>query len=231
MKLAVFNGSPRNKKSNSTILMGHFLEGYQSILADPVPMQYLASKKCRQENLDVFQNAETVIIIFPLYTDCMPGIVKEFFEDIFNPGIRKGKNIGFIVQSGFPESIHSTFVERYLKKFTARLGCNYLGTVIKGGIEGIQVMPPSWTKKLFLRFRYLGENFAKKGSFSPVIKNALAKPYKLSPVRRFAVSIISKTKLGNMYWDTNLKKNGAYKNRFDRPFIGPANKTDKISVI
>jgi NAD(P)H-dependent FMN reductase len=198
--------------------MDHFLEGYQRIIPNDVPVQYLASRKHKQENLEVFHSAETVIIIFPLYTDSMPGIVKEFFEEIAKTGDAKPKNIGFIVQSGFPEAIHAAFVERYLKKFTTRMHCNYLGTVIKGGVEGIQVMPPSWTKKLFNRFKQLGEEFATSGNFSAAIKEALGKPFVLPPVRLFLIKIISKTKLANMYWDNNLKKNNAYIKRFDKPF-------------
>lgn len=218
MKLAIFNGSPRNRKSNSKILMEHFLAGYNQVLMEEVPVQYLASKKSKEENLRVFASAETVLMIFPLYTDCMPGIVKEFFEELVQLDFPRPKKIGFIVQSGFPEAVHSVFVERYLNKFTRRLQCEYLGTVIKGGVEGIQIMPEKWTKKLFTRFEMLGTGFAKTGTFSVEIRNALAKPYKLSVTRRWVFSRVSKTRLGNFYWISNLKKNNAYANRFDQPF-------------
>jgi len=223
MKLAIFNGSPRNKKSNSKILMEHFLSGYLRINQEKVPVQYLASRKSRDENLQVFKSADTVIIIFPLYTDCMPGIVKEFFEDLAILDFPRPKKIGFIVQSGFPEAIHSTFVERYLKKLTNRLDCEYLGTVIRGGVEGIQMMPSSWTKKLFNRFRLLGETFARSQTFSEEIKMSLAKPYKLPAFRRFMMVLLSKTRLGNFYWISNLKKNNAYTKRFDKPFLENSN--------
>jgi len=36
---------------------------------------------------------------------------------------------------------------------------------------------------------------------------------------------MSKTGLSNFYWNSNLKKNGAYKNRFDKPFIEEINGT------
>jgi hypothetical protein len=45
MKLVIFNGSPRNKKSNSKVLIEHFLAGYNKICPDPVPVQYLANRK------------------------------------------------------------------------------------------------------------------------------------------------------------------------------------------
>jgi hypothetical protein len=148
----------------------------------------------------------------------MPGIVKEFFESIVQLEITNSKKIGFIVQSGFPEAIHSIFVERYLKKLTKRIKCEYLGTIIKGGVEGIQIMPPLMTKKLFGRFEDLGEYFAKNAAFSAEIQERLRKPFKMSLMRRFIFSLINKTGLTNFYWNSNLKRNNAFSKRFDKPF-------------
>ena len=123
MKLAIFNGSPRNKKSNSKVLIDHFLTGYNKVCSEPVSIHYLANRKEKEKQKEIFQNADILIIIFPLYVDCMPGIVKEFFESIVELKFTHTKKIGFIVQSGFPEAIHSICIERYLKKLTKRLKC------------------------------------------------------------------------------------------------------------
>lgn len=218
MKLVIFNGSPRNKKSNSKILIEHFLSGYNKICSDTVPIYYLANRKQKVEQMEIFRNAEIVLIIFPLYTDCMPGIVKDFFERIAELKLTPSKKIGYVVQSGFPEAIHSIYIERYLEKLTKRLKCEYLGTIIKGGVEGIQMMPPFMTKKLFGRFEDLGEYFAKNMEFSADIQATLRKPLKMSPVSRFVFGLLSKTGLTNFYWNSNLKNNNAFSNRFDKPF-------------
>lgn len=218
MKLAIFNGSPRYKKSNSKILIEHFLIGYNKICSESVPFHYLANRKKKDEQKEIFQNSEIVIIVFPLYTDCMPGIVKEFFESVVELKLTSPKKIGFVVQSGFPEAIHSIYIERYLEKLTKRIECEYLGTIIKGGVEGIQIMPSSMTKKLFGRFESLGEYFAKNEEFSPEIKKILRKPFKMSPVRIFLFKLISRTGLTNFYWNSNLKKNNAFSYRSDKPF-------------
>lgn len=218
MKLVIFNGSPRNKKSNSKILIEHFLSGYNSICNETVPIHYLANSKRREEQKEIFRKSEIVIIIFPLYTDCMPGIVKDFFESILELEYPNTKKIGFVVQSGFPEAIHSINTERYLKKLTKRLKCEYLGTIIKGGVEGIQFMPAAMTKKIFGKFYDLGVYFAKNKVFSTEIQASLRKPYKLSPIRIFLFNVVKITGLTNIYWNSNLKKNGAFRNRFDKPF-------------
>jgi FMN-dependent NADH-azoreductase len=219
MTLAIFNGSPRRQSSNSTILTNHFLSGYRSKNADgDVKTAYLADVSQMQEHINVFEQATEVIIIFPLYTDCMPGVVKEFFENI--PSFSgTSKKIGFIVQSGFPEPFHSVHVERYLEKLVKRLGFTYLGTVIKGGVEGIQVMPPSMTRKLFENFRKLGEHFAAEGEFSEEIMQKFRKPLRMSPIRLLVFRLMQKTGLGNFYWNSLLKKNGAFHQRFDRPLV------------
>jgi multimeric flavodoxin WrbA len=116
MKLAIFNGSPRLKKSNSKILIEHFLKGYHKRSDESPSVGYLANLKRLEQNVELFKNSEIVLIIFPLYTDCMPGVVKEFFEKIYESGNYSAKKkIGFIVQSGFPEMIHSVWVEKYSK--------------------------------------------------------------------------------------------------------------------
>lgn len=224
MKLAIFNGSPRKEKSNSDILINHFLTGYNRVNVEAIPVYYLAGKKQKEGLAEAFGNADIVIIFFPLYVDCMPGIVKEFFESISNLKLTHSKKIGFIVQSGFPEAVHSIYVERYLKKLTKRLKCEYLGTVIKGGVEGIQILPAWMTRKLFGRFQDLGEYFARNNSFSPKIMEALQKPYRLSLLRKILLSVTIKTGFGlsNFYFDSQLKKNGGFKNRFDKPFIKEA---------
>ncbi len=218
MSLAIINGSPRGKKSNSKILIEHFLAGYRSQSNhENISVSYLIKSDQQKEHLASFSGSTNVILIFPLYTDCMPGMVKAFFEQIILLK-EKPQNLGFIVQSGFPEAIHSVYVERYLQKLTLRLGCNYLGTVIKGGVEGIQVMPDSMTRKVFSKFRELGAHFAQHGEFSPAMVKQLKSPLRMSKLQQTGYRLVSLTGLTNFYWNSNLRKNGAWEKRFDKPY-------------
>lgn len=219
MKLAIFNGSPRQKKSNSKLLIDKFLEGFSSISNENYTVDYLGKIKNNAEHLSNFQQADVVIVIFPLYTDSMPGIVKQFFELIYHNASNYQKSIGFIIQSGFPETIHSSFVVKYLEKLTKRLKCNYLGSVIKGGVEGIQIQPPFITAKLFANFYQLGYYFAQNKVFCQDIVKKMNKPYKMNAFRRGVFKLMKKTGLANFYWNHNLKKNNAYEIRFDKPFL------------
>jgi NAD(P)H-dependent FMN reductase len=219
MKLIVFNGSPRGRKSNTSILLDQFTQGYQKDTGYPFEIVYLIHTKDVQTHVDLFKQAENVIIAFPLYTDAMPGIVKMFIEAL-EPlcGAKNNPHLGFIVQSGFPEPFHSRFVERYLAKLAKRLNCEYIGTVVKGGVEGIQVMPPWMTKKLFNRFYRLGSYFAQNAVFDPELLKQLAPREKMSFARIRLFKLLQKTGLTHVYWNDQLKKNGAFDNRFDRPY-------------
>lgn len=79
-------------------------------------------------------------------------------------------------------------------------------------------MPPLMTRKLYGKFRALGEYFAKNRSFCQEMMNKLRKPYKMSASRRFLFTLMVKTGMTNYYWNSNLKKNGAYGRRFAKPY-------------
>jgi NAD(P)H-dependent FMN reductase len=218
MKLTIFNGSPRRNKSNSTLLTHHFLKGYNSHDNHIVDSFYLADTSKTAQHIENFRETDVAIIIFPLYTDAMPGQVKYFLELIDNIE-SKGKTVGFIVQSGFPEAHHSIFVERYLEKFARRKGWNYLGTIIKGGVEGIQIMPPSMTNKLFTNFENLGKAFAETGKFDPVITKKLRKPYRLNRLSIAVYRLMILTGMSNYYWNSKLKEHNAFDKRFAQPYL------------
>ena len=220
MNLCIINGSPRKHKSNSKLLTEQFLNGFRKEnTRASVSLSFLDSGEEMQKGIELFCQASHVIIIFPLYTDSMPGIVKEFFEKLPKSSESKRKKAGFIVQSGFPEAIHSTFVERYLYKLSKRMGYEYTGTVIKGGVEGIQVQPDFMTRKTFQRFRELGMHYAINGHFNPTIVAKLKGPERMNATRRFIFRVLSIMGFPNAYWNSRLKKNNAWHQRHAQPFL------------
>lgn len=220
MKLTVINGSPRGKGSNSKILMDHFLRGFTTVCSTDFEVCYLNKRNNQKDYIDVFRQSESVILIFPLYTDAMPGIVKEFIELLAPLAGKEGiPDLGFVVQSGFPEAIHSRYVERYLEKLAKRMNAHYIGTVVKGGVEGIQIMPERMTGKLYRRFFDLGVHFGKTNEFEGGIVKKLAGFEKLRPSRRMFFKLMQLTGMANWYWNSQLKRNGAYHNRFNQAYL------------
>lgn len=221
MRLLLCNGSPRGAGSNTALLLKQFTDGFLNSPDNSVESFYLKEVARHREAVEKIRSADAVIIAFPLYADSMPAYVKDFIETIGASGFRGDgmrPRIGYIVQSGFPEAIHSRFVERYLEKLARRLNMHYIGTVIKGGVEGIQAMPPIMTRRLFMAFKSLGRHFGVTREFHPIIMKKLAGADRLSPAGRALLRLMRLTGLANMYWNMMLKKHKAYDKRFDRPY-------------
>jgi hypothetical protein len=220
MKLTIFNGSPRGKKSNSKILIEQFVRGFTVTGGNTCQVHYLNRINDSENLARAFEEAECVLLATPLYTDAMPGLVKAFIETL-EPYVGRTNNppIGFIVQSGFPEAAHSRPLERYFEKLAARLDSPYLGTIVKGGVEGIQIQPEKMTRKLFDTFYQIGLHFGETGAFDQDLIQSLAKPERYPRWMGPIFKIFLKTKFGRFYWDSQLTKNGAYDDRFARPFV------------
>jgi hypothetical protein len=219
MQLTVYNGSPRGQKSNTRLLLERFLSGFAGRGGKTHRLHYLVKRNERGRQVEDFAQAPgPVLLAFPLYTDCMPGLVKDFIEDLRPLCGQKGLPAAmFLVQSGFPEARHSRFVERYLEKLTRRLGCEYMGTMVRGGVEGIQVMPAMMTRKLYGLMEDLGAGLAQTKKLDPALLRKLATPEALSPVGQWMYEKLL-YRMTNAYWNKMLKKNNALHRREDRPF-------------
>ena len=125
MKLTIVNGSPRGRKSNSDKILEWLLADIKDTPGFSYEKVYVVDIKGRENQIEVLKASDSIIVIFPIYTDCMPGIAKEFFELMeSNKEIFVGKPITFIVHSGFPEAIHSRAIERYNQYFAKLLKMN-----------------------------------------------------------------------------------------------------------
>ena len=131
------------------------------------------------------------------------------------------------ILNGNPGSIRNG-LDRYLKELGAALEAEKHSvvqftlkdlTIIKGGVEGIQVQPPKMKAKLFTRFYELGRIFGRDGSFDKSLIEQLAKPERLSRGVLLLLKLLIPTGLLNFYWNRQLKKNGAYSRRFAAPYL------------
>jgi hypothetical protein len=222
MKLVIFNGSPRGEKGNTKILLEHFLRGFMQTPGNLYEEYYLLHTREHEYHARIFNESEAVLLAFPLYTDAMPGIVKAFIEELApypeSPQPESRPKLLFLVQSGFPEAIHLETLGRYLAKLAGRLGYECPGVIIKGGVEGIQIMPPKMTRKLFHQMFTLGESFGRTGSLDSKILEKM-RSMKRFPLWIFPVLYLMKWfGLMDFYWNQTLKENNAFSRRFDRPY-------------
>ena len=217
MRLTFINGSPRGTKSNTARLMDHFIKGFLETEGNSCEIEYLTKNRRSLPALaEKFAAAQNVIIGFPLYVDAMPGSVKEFFE-ILEPYMGKTKNtaLGFVIQCGFPETSHNRHVEKYCEKFSRRMGCQYLGSILKGGCEGLDIQPGFLTDKYYANFYLLGVEFGKTGKLDGTILGKLARPEHLSTENM--ANVIPFINQG--LWDDQMEKNGSLDRSFDKPLM------------
>src|SRR5690606_14411335 len=104
-------------------------------LGDKVEIRDLKQGDKWEEWAEAFINEKHTMFFMPLYVHAMPSHVMGFFEKL---EASEG-SISFFVQSGFPESSQSHYLEAYFEQLALKLGRTYLGTAIKGGVEGFQM--------------------------------------------------------------------------------------------
>lgn len=218
MKLLLVNGSPR-AKGTTNMLLEAVKNGFKKESNHNVINMHLREKEDEKLRLLKFLSSDIVIIGFPLYTDAMPGMTKEFFEQLREIKNMSNKpSVGFLIQSGFPEAKQSYFVERYCKKLISRLKCEYLGSVIIGNCNRIELQPKFMTNKIFKNLNKLGQFLSQKGKFDYLVIKKLLIPEELSFSARFLLRLINLTPLGSFYWDNELRKNNQYKNHNAKPY-------------
>jgi multimeric flavodoxin WrbA len=214
--ITIFNGSPRGKKGNTPIMLGEFQKGFNI----DGEIHHLVMAKDIGDHVQAFRDADCVWLGFPLYTDGMPGLVKNFIEALEPLKDRENNPpIGFLVQSGFPEGIHSRYVERYLFALSRKLRAPYLGTIIKGNGEGTRLRPREHLEGLFDQLQSLGRNLREQGELDQEILNELAKPVRFPRILGPVYRLFLRTKMSHAYFDNLLSANDAYERRNDQPFL------------
>lgn len=209
-KLILYNGSPRLQGSNTALI----LKAISDVYGTNIVVRDLKQKKMWAQWAEDFPQESAVIFALPLYVHAMPSHVMAFLEMLQpSPG-----SLGFIVQQGFPESSQSHFLEAYFENLTCRLQRDYIGTAIKGGIEGFQLQPAKNQEKILAPFVELIGSVIESGQMSTQILVKLAAPVYLSKGTLFLFRLLAPTGLIQFYWNSQLKQNNAFHQRFDKPY-------------
>jgi hypothetical protein len=217
MKLVIVNGSPRGRKSNSDKILEWILSDIKDTAHFSYEKIYAADIKERDKQLETLKSADYLLVIFPLYTDSMPGITKEIFEHMERVKEElKGKPVSFVIHSGFPEALQSRTVEKYTEYFSRLLSMDYMGTIIMGGSEALSAAPESMFKNKIIAFKALGKSIIQTKSFDAAYKQIISKPETLP---KHYIFIMKHFNFGDFFWNKMLKNNNAFDKRFDKPYI------------
>jgi NAD(P)H-dependent FMN reductase len=221
--LVLLNGSPRGERSNSMKMLSRVAEGWQRGGGQQPEVLHLAHRAGFDRAVQAFAEADTLLLGMPLYTDAMPALVKTYIEALQpRTTAAEGANpaLGFLVQSGFPEASHSRPLERYLQKLARRFGSRYVGTIVHGGGESLQMIPDHANEKLWARLRTLGEQLYRDGCFGAEELRAVAGVERMPALTLALARLAVHLPIANFYWNGMLKKNGAWQRRFAAPYAG-----------
>ena len=209
-QLILYNGSPRLSCSNTALILKAISNAY----GPNIVVRDLKQKQMWTQWASDFPSESAVIFVLPLYVHAMPSHVMAFIE-MLQPS--KG-SLGFIIQQGFPESSQSYFLEAYFERLTQRLQRDYMGTAIKGGVQGLQYQPAKEQEKILAPFVELVGLLLESGHMSAQILAKLADKDYLSKGMLFIIRLLTLTGLINSDWDRQLKQNNAFHKRFDKPY-------------
>ena len=215
MKLAVYNGSPRGKASNSETIINLFIDNF----SDKTAYSKYYLKDISKHDEIISDAADGYFMVFPLYTDISPYGVKVFFEKMEeNKELYKGKPIWFFIHSGFPEAKQSRLLERYLKYLCKIIGTEYMGTCITGNSEGIRKLKSN--SKRLIKIKNNIKVLAYDISCSKYFNSKSIEYFKRMENLPKPAVFITKSFLGllNKGFDFMIKQNGAYDKRFDKPY-------------
>lgn len=188
MYYAIFSGSPQNKQRSTSALLAsvakQVLTKNQENEAD---IYDLSNKREWAASMEAFNQAHTILFILPLYVEGVPGLFLEFLDQLDQymfsgqaDGLVDMKNkskgkISFILQGGFEEASQLRTAEEYLSKIPGDFGCEYRGTLVKGGMFGMATMRgEKFRDKACSEFAAVLESYQKDQGFTKEVADQFA---------------------------------------------------------
>jgi len=211
-KLIIYNGSPRLFDGNSSLI----LNKVKAVLEERIEVRDLKQKNNWDKWTEDFKSNKHVMFFMPLYVHAMPSHVMAFMEKL---EASQG-SLSFFVQSGFPESSQSHYLEAYLNLLAIRLNRTYIGTAIKGGMEGLRLSSVDVQEKMIEPIIKTIIHLLANGEYSSNDLDKLAIPVRFNQPMKVIFGLLTKTGFTNsILWDKQIKANNAYKTRFNQPFL------------
>jgi hypothetical protein len=207
MKLLVFNGSPRKERSNTKTILDYFLRGFTKNTDNSFDICYLTDEGKSDCYLEKIEEADLILVGFPLFVTAMPGAVKSFIEKM-PKNETAGKKIFFFIQSGFPESYQVDYLERYFAKLAKRQNYIYLGMIFKGLGASVEIMPMVFSRSFLRKIYQSGSYLGYQGYLNEKLTVEMRKPQKLSFFAITFYKLFIKLGIVDSFTFQQLKRNG-----------------------
>ena len=148
--IVLLNGSPRIKGSTSMKLLDFFRSrSGNACTATVIEAGKSILQKMQLQNYARMAKADAIVIAFPLYVYCLPGMLIEFlagYRDYINKtGEPAGQKIYAVINCGFPESRINDDAALVIKRFCQETRAEYRFSILVGCggmLQPLKAMPP-----------------------------------------------------------------------------------------
>jgi hypothetical protein len=214
-------GSPKSASSTSNSL-GDYLISHLEQLGLSVDKEYIYKLVRKEEGqkklLTKVEEADMIILAFPLYIDCLPAGVIEALELIADrrksKKDRKKQRFAIIINCGFPETQHNNTAIAICKFFAREVGFEWKGALslgMGGAIGGRSLEERGGMVRNVIKGLNLSAQALAEGKDIPEEATELFGK-KFIPISLY-------TKVGNMGWNRQAKKYGVRKKIEDQPYL------------
>ena len=214
MKNIVFlSASPKvNEPSVSKHLVGLLESRISAEQANKIMIDARSSLNRKQtaEDYALLSAADAIVIAFPLYIFCMPGLLTRYLENYYHDFLQSGRplrqaKVYAIVNCGFPEPEINLEAVRVIGSFCRHIGANFrMGLMIGGGGMLLGAADAPFVKKAVAQMQ---------DAFSSIIKDIFSDEQK--PLEDVCIRMTFPRRLylfmGNMGWPMLARKYGLKK--------------------
>ncbi|MDF2673430.1 MAG: hypothetical protein K0R09_1695 [Clostridiales bacterium] len=218
-KALLLIGSPKTKNGTSEALGNYLLQGLGKKGYEWEKLHILSILKNNgQELFNKVEDADIIILSFPLYVDSLPSPVIRALELIASNrgGRRSDKKRGLIsiTNCGFPETFHNNTAVKICKNFADKNDFKWLGGFALGGGGALNGRPieqlGGMTRNIVKALDMIAEAISNDESIPPEAFDLMSR--KLIPQFLY-------TTFANSGWKTQAKKFNANKLLYAKPYI------------
>jgi hypothetical protein len=207
-RIVILSGSPKAPGTAASDLLaetaaGVLREGDSDVRVIGVRETYI--KKNMSEVFAEMAEADALLVVFPLYVFCLPGILMRFLQDYqaftaARPGGAKSALVYAVVNCGFPEPEINEQAALVIGRFASAVGARFRFGVLIGGGGMISYRAPQIKKMLALYGSAIERIMAEIGGGSLKQTENVAIPVSIPRWLYFF--------MGNLGWRMSARKNG-----------------------
>lgn len=139
MKIIMLSGSPRPKKSTSQYLLNYLFEKLHN--HEVIMVSILQEKECVDQIKKHLQDADIMVVAFPLYVDGIPGKLLRVMKEIEMQALSTHCQLYIVVNNGFYEAKQNHIAIDMTWKWCEKCGIKKGYAIGVGAGEMAQVAP------------------------------------------------------------------------------------------